>query len=77
MNVTPIRSLGEVIMRAQAVSWQSRARARGLWGFPVLPFADVLGTGGRRWTLTETVGGLCWVRQDRLVEIMGRTEGIR
>lgn len=72
MKILHFKSLGDVIAQAHVVYWRSRAQAQGLWGFPFPQFADVQGADGRRWVLTETVGGLRWVQHDLLVEISGR-----
>lgn len=71
------RTLSEVIAAAQAIWWQSRLRSRSLWGFPVPRFVGMAGISGRRWTLTETAGGCCWVAHDQLIEIrFGRNSNV-
>lgn len=63
--------LREAFRSANRLEWRSRVHARVVWGLPIRPFVDVEGTNGIRWSLAETIGGLIWVRHDRLIEISG------
>lgn len=63
--------LRQALRSARLIIWRSSLRDRVLWGFPVTPFVDVVAQSGQRWSLTETIGGWCWVRHDCLVEISG------
>jgi hypothetical protein len=66
------RTFGDLIRASQVVTCFSAIRKPGLFGFPVHGLEDDPGITGHRWVLCETVGGWCWVRHDKLVELFPR-----